>query len=173
MDIKKLEEYWERLKKQPLRTFFYIIIAISLFAGMCYLQGYMSEKGRRMAVVLKEMAKIEKEQSKELSKNFPKGYQLFTILDEKIIPSKFSDKDININWESAKILDINKKNVTIQLPDAKLSGNNILIGNKVTIKNEVGSSSSGAIKIGNWSSSVKILEANNRGIIAVVGYSKE
>jgi len=120
-----------------------------------------------------EIAELQKSKEKELTSQFPAGYQLFGIIDKQIVPSaRPSTEEIRISWSTAKILSVTKHFVDIMLPDAVLPGNNILQSNTVRVKNEEGFISQGAIVINGWSTFVKILKSDQNKVIAAVGYTK-
>jgi len=120
-----------------------------------------------------EISELQKNKEKELSSQFPAGYQLFGIINKQIIQSpKPSSEEIKISWSTAKVLNVTKDFVDIMLPDAILPGNNILKSNIVRVKNEEGLTSSGHIVINGWSTFVKILKSDENKIIAAVGYAK-
>lgn len=121
----------------------------------------------------REMQKTQKKDAKEFSSQFPDGYQLFGIIDKQIIPSQKPSSDkIEINWSTAKILNVTKDLIEIQLPDAILPGNISFKGNIVRLNNKEGATSSGAYVINGWSTFVKILKSDGNKIIVVVGYKK-
>jgi hypothetical protein len=120
-----------------------------------------------------EISKLQENKEKELSSQFPAGYQLFGIVNKQIIPSpKPSSEKIKVSWSTAKVLNVTKDFVDIMLPDAILPGNNILRSNIVSVKNEEGFTSSGHIVINGWSTFVKIIKSDEDKIIAAVGYAK-
>ena len=118
-----------------------------------------------------ELSRLQQSNDKQLRSQFPAGYQLFGIIDERIVPSQRpSSEEIKISWSTAKILRITKDFIDIMVPDAILPGNNVLSSNTIRVRNQEGATSSGAIVINNWSTFVKILKSDGSRVIAAVGY---
>jgi Sec-independent protein translocase protein TatA len=118
----------------------------------------------------KEMVSEQRNKSKELSSQFPDGYQLFGVVDKKIIPyERPSSKQARIDWSTAKILQVTEDAIEIMLPDAILPGNNVLSSNRVIVKNQEGYTE-GFMNIRGWVPFVEILKSNKDRIIAVLGY---
>ena len=173
MNIGDIERLWEIAKQHPVKAFIIAICTIISIGIIAWLKGFISEKGRQFAASKKEMKKINKNKAEELKSQFPNGYQIFSIIDRKIIPyRKFQTEEVKIDWSTAEIINVNKDYIEIMLPDAQLPGNNILKSNMIRVANREGLISSGHFVINGWSSVVKILRSDKEKIIAVVGYEK-
>lgn len=121
----------------------------------------------------RELSKLQENKEKELSSQFPAGYQLFGIVKKHIIPSpKPSSEEIKVFWSTAKVLNVSKDLVDIMLPDAILPGDIILKSNIISVKNEEGFMYSGQIVMSGYSTFVKILKSDEHKIIAALGYTK-
>ena len=137
----------------------------------------MGEKGRQAAYskqdLLHDIEAIDKKESKQFTTQFPDGYQLFGILEKKIIPYKNpSSEKLIINWDTANIIYANSSSIKIMLPSAIFSGNNYFSSNTVTMPNRVGAIS-GKYTINNISVSAKILESDKNKIIVLIGFIKK
>ncbi len=86
MNIGDIERLWEIAKQHPVKAIVFAICVFILIVIIAWLRGFMSEKGRQFAASKKEMKKINKNKAEELKSQFPNGYQIFSIIDRKIIP---------------------------------------------------------------------------------------
>ncbi|MBU1209442.1 MAG: hypothetical protein KKH04_21405 [Proteobacteria bacterium] len=175
MDIEQLEKLWNIAKGHPFKAFAFVIVLVLVFLAAAWLYGYMGEKGRQVAArkLKDDMSRIKAEKAETLNSQFPDGYQLFGILKGNIIPSREPPReDIDIKWNTAKILKMTNEYIDIMLPDTTLPGNNVLKSNVVRVKNQEGTVSSGHIVVNNWTTFVKILVSRENKVIAIVGYAR-
>ncbi len=177
MNIDQTENIIDKLKKHPAKTALLITVIIIVFIVASWLQGYLGEKGRQAAYseqdLLHDIKAIDKKESNKFASQFPDGYQLFGILEKKIIPSnKPSSEKLIINWDTAKIINVNSSSITIMLPSAMFPGNNYFGSNTITVPNRVGVISEG-YSINNISVVVKILDSDKNKIVALIGFIKK
>ncbi len=178
---------WHHQSKIPITIAFVIGIITSLFIPKIWEYYFPPQKlaeidektdllpkiANDLEIMKDQMAKLGAQKEKELTTEFPTGYQLFGIINKRIFPSQQpTSKEIKISWSTAKILNVTKDSISIMLPDAILPGNNKLESNTIIVKNQEGLVSGGHIVINGWSTYIKIIKSDEKSIIAAVGYVK-
>lgn len=187
-DVRWYAKYcWHHKSKIPITIVFVIGIITSLIIPKIWEHYFPPQKlvavdkktdllpkmANDVEFIKDQLAKLGAQEEKELTTKFPKGYQLFGIINKIIIPSQQpTSKEIKISWSTAKILNVTKDSISIMLPDAILPGNNKLESNTVVVKNQEGLVSGGHIVINGWSTYIKIIKSDEKSIIAAVGYVK-
>ena len=124
---------------------------------------------------LKELLiSIDATKRDELLQTYPQGYILFGIDHEKIIIPYTSrlKSDYNLNWDSARVLNITADEVEVQLPDIYTKeGTEVMINCSAGIARYVGYAGRGRNwTIGNLGIAMGILSDDEKGIIIVAGF---
>lgn len=122
--------------------------------------------------IKQKLRELEKKNGAFLKAEYSAEFQLFAIVNEKIIINPASEEaTIAIDWSTSKVLEITPTSIRIQIPDAVIGSGTKLSGNTQIGPNKVGRWAT-MLSVQGWSSHIEILETTPQYVIAAIGYSK-
>ena len=143
-----------------------LVLTVALFR-----LGPTAAKQDETLAIVKRMERVQSENDEQLLKRFPLGYVLFTAtLRKEIIPLDPKTKDFEVDWHSAKVVEITEERVIVQFPDFVYRPSNWRVyQNTVGLFRQKGARSGGMVSIGRHSTAVEIIHNDADGVIIALG----
>lgn len=95
------------------------------------------EESKKQTSLLEKMQRISETDNEKLMQEYPLGYILFAIKDNHEIIGKQSQQEWEIDWNSARILALDEKQISFMLPNMRSNdGESGFAGNTVSVPRE-------------------------------------
>ncbi len=132
------------------------------------IQQQLLEENKKQTDLLEKMQRISKTDNEKLMQEYPLGYILFAIKDNHEIIGKQSQQEWQIDWNSARILVLDEKQILFMLPNMRSNdGKREISSNEVGISREKGIAP--LIKAFGVEIFSGVLVDDNSGIVCIIG----